>query len=104
MRMTSAPWAASVRPHTGPAMTRVRSATRMPDSGRSPAGGSGRAGASPILLISSSGSCATALPCGCAAHSARERIMVATSPATAAAVSNFSPSHLASAACTASRS
>ena len=43
MRMTSAPCAASVRPHTGPAMTRVRSSTRMSDSGRSP-GGRQRAG------------------------------------------------------------
>ena len=35
--MTSAPWAASVRPHTGPAMMRVRSTTLMPLSGRSAA-------------------------------------------------------------------
>jgi hypothetical protein len=31
---TSAPWAASVRPATGPAMMRVKSSTRTPDSGR----------------------------------------------------------------------
>ena len=54
-RITSAPCAASVRPHTGPAMTRVRSSTRTPDSGRS-AAASGAGGASPMRVISSSGS------------------------------------------------
>src|SRR5690348_5772682 len=44
---TSAPCAASVRAPTGPAMTRVRSRTRTPASGRSPPG-SGSGGASPI--------------------------------------------------------
>lgn len=34
---TSAPWAASTRPHTGPAMTRDRSSTRTPVSGFGPA-------------------------------------------------------------------
>ncbi len=58
---TSAPCAASVRPHTGPAITRVRSSTRTPDSGRSP-GGSGCGGASPIFSIVNAGSAATARP------------------------------------------
>ena len=41
---TSAPYAASVRPHTGPAITRVQSSTRTPDSARGPApAGSGGA-------------------------------------------------------------
>src|SRR5262245_4789383 len=35
---TSAPWAASVRPQTGPAMMRVRSRTLTPARGRSAAG------------------------------------------------------------------
>ena len=48
--ITSAPCAASVRPATGPAITRDRSSTRRPASGRSPAG-HGRGSASPILLI-----------------------------------------------------
>ena len=75
----------------------------------------GRAGARPRAaaarretrrcgVISMSGRPATAWPCGWEAHSAGERIMVATRPASAAAVSNFSASHLESAACTASRS
>ena len=46
---TSAPCAASVRPHTGPAITRVRSSTLTPASGRSPAGsGSRRRVADPL--------------------------------------------------------
>jgi len=58
---TSAPNDARVRPHTGPAITRVRSSTRSPESARGPfPAGSG--GASPILTISSSGSPATAAP------------------------------------------
>ena len=44
MRSTSAPCAARVRPQIGPAMTRVRSATRTPESGRSPAGSRTRRG------------------------------------------------------------
>src|SRR5215510_14532302 len=35
---TSAPCSARVRAHVGPARTRVRSSTRMPDNGRSPSG------------------------------------------------------------------
>ncbi len=104
IRITSAPWAASVRPHTGPAITRVRSSTRTPESGRSASLGRARAGASPILLISITGRRATAWPCGCAAHSAGERIMAVASPASAAVVSSVSPCHFISAACTASRS
>ena len=46
---TSAPWAASVRPATGPAITRDRSSTRMPASGRSPLG-HGFGAASPIFV------------------------------------------------------
>src|SRR5262245_65314 len=46
---TSAPCAASVRPHTGPAMMRVRSRTLTPASGRSAAPmGSTGASADPI--------------------------------------------------------
>ena len=78
--ITSAPCAASVRPHTGPAMTRVRSSTRTPLSGRSP-GGSGCGGASPMRSIENAGRPATARPCGCASHSANERVAVTTSPA-----------------------
>ena len=63
-----------------------------------------RGGASPMRVISMSGSAAIAWPCACAAHSAGERIMVATSLASAVAVSNGSAFHLRSAACTASRS
>ena len=46
---TSAPCAASVRPATGPAITRDRSSTRMPASGRSPLG-HGFGAASPIFV------------------------------------------------------
>ena len=46
---------------------------------------------------------ATARPCGCASHSANERVIVTTSPASAAAVSNASPCQPSSARCTASR-
>ena len=52
---TSAPCAASVRPHTGPAMTRVRSSTRTPPNGRA-AGGSACGGASPMRVIATRGS------------------------------------------------
>ena len=79
MFSTSAPWAASVRPHTGPAMTRVRSSTLMPASGRSPAG-SGCGGASPIRSIVNSGRPATARPCGWASHSSNDRVAVTTRP------------------------
>ena len=66
---TSAPCSARVRAQVGPARTRVRSSTRMPDSGRSPSG-SFSGGLSPILTISISGSEAIAAACGCCAHSA----------------------------------
>ena len=104
MRMTSAPCAANVRPATGPAITRVRSSTRRPESGRSAPAGSSRAGASPILTISNSGRPATAFPCGCAAHASGDRSMVAIALVSAAAASNASASHFMRAACTASRS
>ena len=45
MCSTSAPCAASVRPQTGPAITRVASSTRMPCSGRAARGGRGVGGA-----------------------------------------------------------
>ena len=67
-RSTSAPCAASVRPATGPAMTRERSSTRRPASGRSPFG-HGFGGASPIFSIEISGSPASACACGSADHS-----------------------------------
>ena len=79
----------SVRPHTGPAMMRVRSSTLMPESGRS-AAGRGFAGASPICSMVKGGSFAIACPCGCASHSANERHAVTTRPASAAASSSFS--------------
>ena len=46
---TSAPCAASVRPATGPAITRDRSSTRTPASGRSPAGHGFGAGLADLL-------------------------------------------------------
>ena len=64
---TSAPCAASVRPATGPAITRDRSSTRMPASGRSPLG-HGFGAASPIFVIEISGNPASALACGVADH------------------------------------
>ena len=97
MRMTSAPCAASVRPHTGPAMTRVRSSTRMPDSGRSAREAARGAGASPPLGSPAGGaapprSLADARPIRRASASS-----VATSLASAGRrLGNFSPSHLAS--------
>ena len=72
--MTSAPCSASVRAQVGPARTRVRSRTRMPESGRSPVG-SGSEVLSPMRMISISGSAATAAACGCLAHSACVRAM-----------------------------
>lgn len=65
---TSAPWAASVRPATGPAITRDRSSTRIPASGRVPAG-QGFGAASPIFSIEISGSVASCFACGVADHS-----------------------------------
>jgi flavin-dependent dehydrogenase len=62
------------RAQVGPAMTRVRSRTRTPDMGRSPSR-NGSAGLSPILMISISGKDATAMPCGCCAHSSIVRTM-----------------------------
>src|SRR5262249_53294229 len=42
MRITSAPCAASARPQTGPAITRVRSSTRTPRAGGGGGGGVAR--------------------------------------------------------------
>ncbi len=77
---TSAPCEASIRPPSGPAITRVRSSTRTPASGRSPAP-KGSGADSPMRTISSSGSSATARAWGCASHSSRGRTMPAGSPA-----------------------
>ena len=76
---TSAPCAASVRPATGPAITRDRSSTRMPASGRSPSG-QGFGAASPIFAIEISGNPASALACGVADHWSWERMKATTQP------------------------
>jgi len=55
IRSTSAPCAASVRPHTGPATIRVRSSHANSREWRAP-GASGRGAASPIRSIVKSGS------------------------------------------------
>ena len=99
---TSAPCAASVRPQTGPAITRVAPA---PDAPQRPVGGGGKGvgGASPIRSSRSAGRPATAWPCGCASHSAKLRMAATHSPASAAACSKAKPSHPQRAAATASR-
>ena len=104
---TSAPCAARVRPHTGPAMMRVRSSTRRPCNGcvvSAVQGGKGCGGASPMRSRLSTGSDATACPCRCASHCSKLRSAVTTSPASAAAVSKPSARQLINASCTALRS
>ena len=59
IRRTSAPCTAKVRPATGPAITRDRSSTRSPASGRSPLG-HGFDAASPIFSIDITGNSASA--------------------------------------------
>ena len=76
---TSAPCAASVRPATGPAITRDRSSTRTPESGRSPPG-HGFGGASPIFSIVSTGNSASAFACGCFDQVSCERMNETTQP------------------------
>jgi hypothetical protein len=78
---TSAPCSASVRAQVGPASTRVRSSTRMPESGRSPPEGSFSGGASPMRSIASSGCDATAADCGWRRHSSALRTRAAQPPA-----------------------
>ena len=102
-RRLSEPCAASARPQIGPASTRVISITRMPSSGRVPARHSGF-GASPIRSMEISGSVGTARLCGCASHCAKVRALATTSPAAAAASSNFSAVQPCSASPTALRS
>jgi hypothetical protein len=60
IKRTSAPCAASVRPATGAAITRDKSSTRNPSSGRL-AAGQGFGAASPIFSIESVGNAANAL-------------------------------------------
>ena len=100
---TSAPCSASVRAQVGPASTRVRSSTRMPESGLSP-GGSFSGGASPMRSIDKSGCVATAAACGWRRHSSAERTSAAQPPAAWMASSSASPSRVATAAATAARS
>ena len=64
---TSAPCAASVRPATGPAITRDRSSTRTPSSGRWPAG-HGFGAASPIFSMVSTGETVTVVGSAAAVH------------------------------------
>ena len=79
---------------------RVRSRARRPSSGRACRGSSGQAcgAASPMHVISTSGSDATAACCGWRSHSSKLRSVATTSPACAAAFSNSSADQPASAA------
>ena len=100
---TSAPCSAKVRAQVGPASTRVRSRTLMPDRGLSPSG-KGSGGLSPILVISNSGREATAAACGCRAHLSMERTMPPAPLAAIIASSSSKASHLDTAFRTASLS
>ncbi len=102
IRKTSAPWAASARPQTGPAMMRVRSSTRTRLSGRA-AGSNSLIGARPMRSTETRGCPASAAPWGEASHSAGLRIMVATRPRAATASSKASACQPSSATCTDSR-
>jgi len=100
--ITSAPCSARVRAQVGPASTRVRSSTRMPASGRSPAG-NGSGGLSPMRTISISGKRRWRRPVDAA--SIRLRPHHAAAPLAAMIASSRSAaSHLATAAATALRS
>ena len=100
---TSAPCTASVRPHTGPAMMRVRSKTLISASGRG-AADNASGGASPICSMLNSGSPAIAGPADADPTRRTNGTRAATSPASAAAASSASASHWSSARCTAARS
>ncbi len=106
-RSTSAPNAASVRPATGPAITRVRSSTRTPEAGRTAlapprtrsCSASGRTTADstrpgvarPAGPGTTPRTCPpfrTAAPAGCSAHSDSVRRAAAHPPASTTAVSS----------------
>ena len=95
---TSAPCSASVRAQVGPASTRVRSRTRTPESGRAPCSsargpGRGSRSASPRRRISTIGTCASAIPCGCTRHSSALRSFAPHTPRSASASSSACASH-----------
>lgn len=95
---------ASVRPHMGPASTRVRSSTRIPSSACwiSPGSVRTRFGASLILDMNMGLMFVWNIPCGVSSISSYERSAAAQRCRRNTSASNSSADHSASAAATAS--
>ena len=95
---------ASVRPHMGPASTRVKSSTRIPSSACwiSPGSVRTRFGASSILAMYIGLMFVWNMPCGVASISSYERSAAAQRCRRNTSASNSTADHLASAAATAS--